>query len=133
MIRQGRRGWGRQRRSGGRAVAPWRLKRTRSFLILVGLFGAAHLYADGVITPILMLLVPFLLQHRGTAGGTTASTAETGLSHTGETPPLVLTRAVDRLGTLHERSVLVTIAHEQCLRAWRQRLLAALEHNFEGA
>jgi KUP system potassium uptake protein len=73
---------------------PWRLKRTRSFLILVGLFGAALLYADGVITPAIsvlsaveglthfdpaykpavlpvafaLLLVLFLLQHRGTAG-----------------------------------------------------------------
>src|SRR5919109_1992664 len=73
---------------------PWRLKRTRSFMILICLFGAALLYADGVITPaisvlsavegvatfdpaykpvawpatVAILLVVFLLQHRGTAG-----------------------------------------------------------------
>jgi KUP system potassium uptake protein len=73
---------------------PWRLGRTRPFLILVGLFGAALLYADGVITPAIsvlsaveglthfnpayqpavlpiafvLLLGLFLLQHRGTAG-----------------------------------------------------------------
>jgi KUP system potassium uptake protein len=73
---------------------PWRLKRTRSFMILIGLFGAALLYADGVITPaisvlsavegiatfdpaykpvawpvtVAILLVVFLLQYRGTAG-----------------------------------------------------------------
>jgi KUP system potassium uptake protein len=123
------------------------------------------------------------------------------LSRTGEMPPLVLTRAVDSLGTLHERAVLVTIVNERIprvrtaqrltledrgnglylvqlrygfmqvpdipralrlatfegepidldkvtyfilhhftlvseaegLRAWRQRLFAALERNFEGA
>src|SRR5919198_4888518 len=35
---------------------PWRLKRTRSFMILIGLFGAALLYADGVITPAISVL-----------------------------------------------------------------------------
>jgi KUP system potassium uptake protein len=38
------------------------------------------------------------------------------LSRTGETPPLVLTRAVDSLGTLHERAVLVTIENERVPR-----------------
>src|ERR671924_137794 len=73
---------------------PWRLEMTRSFLLLLGLFGAALLYADGVITPaisvlsavegvatfdpaykpvawpvtVAILLIVFLLQHRGTAG-----------------------------------------------------------------
>jgi KUP system potassium uptake protein len=73
---------------------PWRLKRTRPFLIVTGLFGAALLYADGVVTPaisvlaavegvaavnpayapvawpatVAILLVLFLLQSRGTAG-----------------------------------------------------------------
>jgi KUP system potassium uptake protein len=34
------------------------------------------------------------------------------LSRTGEMPPLVLTRTVDSLRMLHERTVLVTIVHE---------------------
>ena len=38
------------------------------------------------------------------------------LSRTGELPPLVLTRVVDRLGTLHKRAVLLTIAQEQVPR-----------------
>jgi KUP system potassium uptake protein len=73
---------------------PWRLERARPVLIVAGLFGAALLYADGVITPaisvlsavegiatfdpayrpvawpitVAILLAVFLLQHRGTAG-----------------------------------------------------------------
>jgi KUP system potassium uptake protein len=72
---------------------PWRLGRTRPLLIVAGLFGAALLYADGVITPAIsvlsaveglshfdpayksavvpvtlaILFVLFLLQRRGTA------------------------------------------------------------------
>ncbi|HZA01579.1 MAG TPA: KUP/HAK/KT family potassium transporter, partial [Hyphomicrobiaceae bacterium] len=73
---------------------PWRHGSARPFLVIAGLFGAALLYADGVITPaisvlsavegvatfdpaykpvawpatVAILLVVFLLQHRGTAG-----------------------------------------------------------------
>jgi KUP system potassium uptake protein len=73
---------------------PWRHKRTRPLFILAGLFGAALLYADGVITPaisvlsaleglthynptykpavlpvtVAILFVLFLLQYRGTTG-----------------------------------------------------------------
>ena len=71
---------------------PWRHERARPYLVAAGLFGAALLYADGVITPaisvlsaleglthfnptykpavlpatIAVLFVLFLLQHRGT-------------------------------------------------------------------
>jgi KUP system potassium uptake protein len=73
---------------------PWRLKNTRTVLIVAGLFGAALLYADGVITPAIsvlsavegiahfnpaykpaalpiafaLILGLFLVQRRGTAG-----------------------------------------------------------------
>src|SRR5919198_2500010 len=35
---------------------PWRHERVRPFLIVAGLFGAALLYADGVITPAISVL-----------------------------------------------------------------------------
>src|SRR5919106_3495230 len=35
---------------------PWRHERARPFLIVAGLFGAALLYADGVITPAISVL-----------------------------------------------------------------------------
>jgi KUP system potassium uptake protein len=46
------------------------------------------------------------------------------LSRTGEMPPLVLTRAVERLGTLHERAVLVTITNEKIPRVEAAQRLA---------
>jgi K+ transporter len=185
----------------GNEEAPDRSKAPRAgradgeLLMVAGLFGAALLYADGVITPAISVLsaleglshfdptykpavlpataaalfVLFLLQRRGTGGVGRMIAAiacelmivwRTGertlntiirsqtdslerfekrleesrlprvpgtgvfLSRTGEMPPLVLTRAVDRLGTLQERAVLVTIVNEQIPRVMAAQRVA---------
>jgi KUP system potassium uptake protein len=46
------------------------------------------------------------------------------LSRKGEMPPLVLTRAVEKLGTLHERTVLVTVVNEYVPRIRAARGIA---------